>query len=272
MPTLDFNSQPLANMGNVTITGTLSTVTYGGDLTRQLLSEMRNYRRFQLNSTAVSGTGSNAVQIGGNGVSMNSGNGVTSYATASWAHAYGSLTRASGAGINFDTTLGMTGIGLFYQSSIATGFGARFIIGDTNNGGVPANNNTVPLTDRGFGFQIYGGSPPTINLFAHTGTTFLSSSPVPFTGTADLNKITHFWLRNNRSSNQIELYWAQPSTSNSLTPALPATPTYTLSAAVSGLSTGRYCTANIITNGVNDPGTSTGFVLGFDEMLFTYGI
>ena len=263
----------------LTVNGTISssniiTDVYG-PLLEQGVRSMRNYRRFAYNVGGVGGVGSAVNPVGGYGISLNSGNGATSYATAGYAHSFGTYTKASGGAINFNDNIGWSGMGLLIGASTTNGFGARFIIGDPNNGGAPIYSNLPALADRGFGWALLGnGSAVQYHLFAHTGTAYLSSTPVTTTAFTSLNRMTHWWVRNNRAANQIELYIASGATDFTLTPPLPSTPTAVLPAALLGLnsSSGRYCTANIITNGIDNPGSQFAMVMGYDEMLFTYGV
>jgi len=277
MPAINLNSQVLTNVAlsanSLTVTGALSTSTYG-NFAEQGIRNLRNFRRFRLNS--LSNSGGASIAFGGiNGVSLTSGNGATSYAVAGWTGAYFTQTANSGGGISFDNPIGFGTIGLLHSGLInVAGFGYRFIVGDPNSGsGVPANSISLPLADKGFGWSlISNGTNLQYSLFAHTGTTYLSSTPVTFTGFDSLNRISQWWVKSNKNTNQIELYISTPSADFGLLPTLPSTPTATLNATINGSSAGRFITANIITNGTTNPGNVNGALLTTDEVLFTVGV
>lgn len=274
MPDINLNSQVLTNVAlsanSLTVTGALSTSTYG-NLAEQGIRQLRNFRRFRASGSANSGGASNLA--GPNGFVLNAGNGATSYATGYWIPSFFTQTSNSGAGITFDASIGMGTVGFMQPGLFTAGFGFRFIIGDSNAGGVPANSKTLPLSDRGFGWSLIGdGTNAQYSIFAHTGTTYLSSTPVTYTGFNSLNRISQWWIKSNKTTNQIELYLSVPASDFTFMPILPATPTATLNATIAGTGAGRYVTANIITDGTNNPGSIVAGLFNVDEMMFSIGI
>jgi len=231
-----------------------------------------NYKRFGINGIANSSGGGNITGRFSGGFNINAGNSATSYAKVAYSSSFATITGATGAPINFALGVGFFGIGYFELGTATAGQAIRIIVGDDSESTVPLNSTQNALATRGFGFEIYNDSgTKKIRLFAHDGTTYSTSSGLSgfqfaFTYTVQ------FYIKNDPSGN-VYLYLAQNATENGLVPALPATPTITLAGGpTSSTSAKRFVTVNVITNGVNNPGSAFASYCALDESIFTVGV
>jgi hypothetical protein len=231
-----------------------------------------NYKRFGINGIGQSGGGGNVTGKFSGGFNLNAGNSATSYAKLSYNSSFATMTSATGAAINFALGVGFFGIGYFDLGTATAGQAIRIILGDDSESTVPFNSTQNALGTRGFGFEIYNDAgTKKIRLFAHDGTTYSTSAGVSgfqfaFTYTSQ------FYIKNDSAGN-VYLYLAENATQNGLVPPLPATPIITLAGGpTSSTSAKRYVTVNIITNGVNNPGSAFASYCALDESIFTVGI
>lgn len=230
------------------------------------------YRTFGIVSTsALGGAVSQAGKFSG-GVGMNSGNGATSYAKTVWTPSFATVRSSTGASINFALGVGWYSLGLFsLDTSLAVGQAIRIIVGEPNTT-APGNSTQNALSARGFGFELYNDSgTKKIRLFAHNGTTYSTSAGVSGYQLF-YSYMMQFYVKNDPQGN-VYLYFIENSTTNGLIPDLPINPIIQMSGGpTSSTSAGSYCSANIITDGTNNPANVNASLIHLENNIFTVGI
>lgn len=230
------------------------------------------YRKFGIVSTSNVGGGVSQAGKFSGGVAMNAGNGATSYAKAVWTPSFATVRASTGGAINFALGVGWYSLGLFsLDTSLAVGQAIRIIVGEPNTT-APLNSTQNALSARGFGFELYNDSgTKKVRLFAHNGTTYSTSAGVSgyqFFYTYSMQ----FYVKSDGAGN-VSLFLSENSAENGIVPALPATPTISMSGGpTSATLAKRYVTANIVMNGTNSPANPNASLVQLDETIFTVGV